>query len=70
MSEALILLLYILSPEIFEAVESVPKIPQPVKKWPSEASKPKQQLPIFSQLGIANCPFSEKGIKIKVVRRK
>ena len=63
MSEALILLLYILSPEIFEAVESVPKIPQPVKKWPSEASKPKQQLPIFSQLGIANCPFSEKGIK-------
>jgi len=59
-----------LSPEIFEAVESVPKIPQPVKKWPLEASKPKQQLPIFSQLGIANCPFSEKGIKIKVFQRK
>ena len=58
------MLLYILSPEIFEAVESVPKIPQPVKKWPLEASKPKQLSPIFSQLGIANCPFSEKGIEI------
>ena len=64
------MLLYILSPEISEAVENVPKIPQPVKKWPSKASKPKQQLPIFSQLGIASCPFSEKRIKIKVVRRK
>ena len=63
------MLLYILSPEISEAIENVPKIPQRVKKWPSEASKPKQQLPIFSQLDIANCPFSEKGIKIKVVWR-